>query len=387
VVDCYEPGSTFKVITLSSALNEGAINTGSSFDCVGFKMVDGEKIKCWRSYRPHGHQTLAQAVQNSCNPAFMTMALALGKDKFYQYIYNYGFGASTGIDFVSDEPGIVMHPKYVRNVDLARIGFGQSIAVTPLQLITGISAAVNGGKLMKPYLVKELKDPDGNVVKEYQPTVVRNVISEETSQTVRGLLEGVVKEGSGRNAAIPGYRIGGKTGTAQKYQNGQVMQGKSIASFIGFAPADNPKFAVLILVDEPDVAIDFGSVVAAPYVKKVLESTLKYMGIPPQYSDAEAAQMDKTVNVPNVVGMDGDAAAAELKNNGLQCIQDGTGTVNSQLPGPTATVLENTTVLLYMSQKNPDVGDNAVEVPDLSGKTVLEANAALKLAGLSLKVN
>lgn len=385
VVDCYEPGSTFKVITLSSALNEKLINEDSQFTCVGYKMVDGEKIKCWRYYRPHGTQKLAQAVQNSCNPAFMEMALKLGKDKFYEYIYNFGFGAKTGIDYVSEEPGIVQHPKYVKNIDLARIGFGQSIAVTPLQLITGISAAVNGGKLMKPYLVKELRDENGAVVKEYQPTVVRNVISEETSQTVRTLLEGVVREGSGKNAYIQGYRVGGKTGTAQKYQNGQVMQGKSVASFIGFAPADNPKFAVLILVDEPDVAIDFGSVVAAPYVKTVIESTLKYMGIPPQNSDADASLV-KTVEVPNVVGMDAAAAAAELEKAGLQCLQDGTGAVKSQLPGPTEKVTENTAVLLYTTNKDTS-GDNTVGVPDLKGKTILEANAILKSLGLELKVN
>ncbi len=386
VVDCYEPGSTFKVITLSSALNENLISEDSQFTCTGYKMVDGQQIKCWRYYRPHGTQKLAQAVQNSCNPAFMEMALKLGKDKFYEYIYNFGFGSRTGIDYVSEEPGIVQHPKYVKNFDLARIGFGQSIAVTPLQLITGISAAVNGGKLMKPYLVRELRDESGAVIKEYQPTVVRNVISEETSQTVRKLLEGVVREGSGKNAYIPGYRVGGKTGTAQKYQNGQVMQGKSIASFIGFAPADAPKFAVLILVDEPNAAIDFGSVIAAPHVKTVLESTLKYMGIPPQYSETEAAQMVKKVNVPNVVGMDADAAAQQLKQMGLQCLQDGTGTVKQQLPGPTESVFEGTSVLIYTSNKNTG-GDNTVQVPDLKGKTILEANALLMSKGLQLKVN
>ncbi|MDP2891995.1 MAG: stage V sporulation protein D [Bacillota bacterium] len=388
VVDVFEPGSTFKVFTLASCLDKGLINESTSFYCPGYRMVDGEKIKCWRFYNPHGSQTLAEAVQNSCNPAFMDMALKLGIEQFYDYIYKFGFGQSTGIDFISDEQGIVRHQKYIRNTDLARIGFGQSIAVTSIQMITGLCAAVNGGTLMRPYLVRELRDQDGNVIREYGPQAVRTVISAETSELMRKLLEGVVREGSGRNASIPGYRVGGKTGTAQKYQDGKVLQGKHVASFIGFAPADDPKIAVFILVDEPDVAVDFGSVVAAPYFKQVMESTLRYLGVPKQYSDAEIARMTKTVEIPNVIGMDLDTAINTLRQAGLQSVADGTGTVRSMLPGPGTVVSDRTIILLYMSEKQ-SVADTEgmVEVPDLKGLSILEANAVLASHGLKLKVN
>ncbi|MBQ9942474.1 MAG: stage V sporulation protein D, partial [Christensenellaceae bacterium] len=211
IVDAYEPGSTFKIITTAAALDSGAASMDSSFTCSGYKLVDGEKIKCWRSGRPHGHQNLTEAVENSCNPAFMEMALDMGTDVFYDYIYDFGFGSATGVDYSADGAGIVRAAKYVKKVDLARIGFGQSIAVTPLQLATAVSATINGGKLYTPRLAAAVKDSEGNVVEAFESKEVRQVISPETSASMRQILESVVENGGGKNARIPGYRIGGKT--------------------------------------------------------------------------------------------------------------------------------------------------------------------------------
>ncbi len=385
ITDVYEPGSTFKAVTCASALDSGAITTEETFDCSGSYPVEGQPIKCWRYPRGHGHQDLYKAVQNSCNVAFMQMGLKMGTETFYDYIYKFGFGQNTGITYPADQGGIVMGEKYVRNSDLARIAFGQSIAVTPLQLISSFSAVVNGGFLYKPMLVKGITDSSGNYIKEFEPTVVSSPIKPETSATMRSILESVVTEGSGKNAYIPGYRVGGKTGTAQKYdENHQVMTGKHIASFIGFAPADDPKLCVLIIVDEPTVPIDFGSVVAAPYVKNVLLESLQYMGVEPDYTQVAASAQQ---TVPNLVNMDGDAAAVTLDALHLKYIYNGTGTVTNQLPAPETLVDEGTTVCLYMSQ--PDTVDftGKIEVPDLTGKTIMEASQILEDCHLTLGIS
>ena len=379
ITDVYEPGSTFKAVTCASALDSAAIATSETFDCAGTLAVDGQPIKCWRYPRSHGHQDLYEAVQNSCNVAFMKMGLAMGTETFYDYIYKFGFGQQTGIDFTTDQGGIVMGEKYVRNSDLARIAFGQSIAVTPLQLISSFSAVVNGGFLYQPTLVKGLTDSDGNYIEQYQPKVISQPISAETSATMRSILESVVEKGSGKNCYIPGYRIGGKTGTAQKYdENHQVMTGKHIASFIAFAPVEDPQLAILLIVDEPNVAVDFGSVVAAPYVKNVLLESLQYMGISPNFDEAQAPEQ---VEVPDLNDMTDAEAIDALKDLGLDYIADGTGNVESQLPAPGVPVFKGTSVLLYMTTKNAhdDLADMVV-VPDLSGMTVMEAAQALMRA-------
>ncbi len=383
ITDVYEPGSTFKVVTCASALDSGSITTDSTFDCPGSKIVDGQMIKCWRYPRGHDHQTLYKAVQNSCNVAFMTMGLSMGTDTFYDYIAEFGFGQQTGITFPSDQGGIVMAEKYVTNRDLARIAFGQSIAVTPLQLISSVSAVVNGGFLYQPLLVKDIEDSEGDIIKSFEPVVVSQPISAETSATMRDILESVVREGSGKNCYISGYRVGGKTGTAQKYdENGQVMTGSHIASFVGFAPADDPQIVVLIIVDEPDVPVDFGSVVAAPYVKSVLLSSLQYLGVEPDYEKTKAPEM---VTVPDVTGMDAGEAIAELKGVGLKYMMDGTGSVESQMPAPGTVAEEGTAVLLYMQTKNETQDmEGMVVVPDLTGKTIMEAAQILDDCKLSL---
>lgn len=326
ILDTYEPGSTFKMFTLSAALEEKTVSESSTFYCPGYHIVDGEKIKCWRTV-PHGSQTLQQAICNSCNPAFMQMGLGLGQKTLYSYLENFGFSSTTGIDFSADQSGILLAPKYVKNTDLARISFGQSIAVTPLQLITAACAVINGGTLYQPYFVASMTDDNGNVLVKNEPVKVRQVISSDTSAKMRILLEGVVSMGGGKNAQVEGYRIGGKTGTAQKYKDGKIVQGVHIGSFFGFAPADNPKFAVLVTVDEAEIYNDYGSNTAAPYAGKIIEKILKYMQIK---SDSNGGK--ETVEVPNLIGTTVDYAASRLKDLGLQIEIEGSGSVVSQTP-------------------------------------------------------
>lgn len=389
VSDSYEPGSTFKLITLSAALDSHTVNTGTGFYCDGGCTVNGERIKCWRS-GGHGSQTLYKAVQNSCNPSFVKMALSMGTETFYDYIYSFGFGSSTGSGITGESAGIVTHQKYITENTLARIGFGHSIAVTPLQLVTAVSAAVNGGKLMQPYVVDSIVAPDGTVVLKNEPKVVRRVISEETSALVRDIGESVVSEGSGKNAAIPGYRIGGKTGTAQKYgADGKIAQGKLIASFIGFAPADEPKYVCLILVDEPQVGTIFGSTVAAPFVKQVMEEVLRYAGYLPE-------QASTSVTVPAVTDITVAEAKRELEKIGLTATyqDDENEIVTAQVPIEGKSVQAGSGVLLYTamtSAPSEDISgeqeDEMVIVPDVFDKTKLEANDALKAKGLIIKID
>ena len=389
VTDSYEPGSTFKLITLSAALDSHTVNTGTGFYCDGGCTVNGERIKCWRS-GGHGSQTLYKAVQNSCNPSFVKMALSMGTETFYDYIYSFGFGSSTGSGITGESAGIVTHQKYITENTLARIGFGHSIAVTPLQLVTAVSAAVNGGKLMQPYVVDSIVAPDGTVVLKNEPKVVRRVISEETSALVRDIGESVVSEGSGKNAAIPGYRIGGKTGTAQKYgADGKIAQGKLIASFIGFAPADEPKYVCLILVDEPQVGTIFGSTVAAPLVKQAMEEVLRYAGYLPEQASA-------SVTVPAVTDITVAEAKRELEKIGLTATyqDDENEIVTAQVPIEGKSVQAGSGVLLYTamtSAPSEDISgeqeDEMVIVPDVFDKTKLEANDALKAKGLIIKID
>lgn len=389
VTDSYEPGSTFKLITLSAALDSHTVNTGTGFYCDGGCTVNGERIKCWRS-GGHGSQTLYKAVQNSCNPSFVKMALSMGTETFYDYIYSFDFGSSTGSGITGESAGIVTHQKYITENTLARIGFGHSIAVTPLQLVTAVSAAVNGGKLMQPYVVDSIVAPDGTVVLKNEPKVVRRVISEETSALVRDIGESVVSEGSGKNAAIPGYRIGGKTGTAQKYgADGKIAQGKLIASFIGFAPADEPKYVCLILVDEPQVGTIFGSTVAAPFVKQVMEEVLRYAGYLPE-------QASTSVTVPAVKDITVAEAKRELEKIGLTATyqDDENEIVTAQVPIEGKSVQAGSGVLLYTamtSAPSEDISgeqeDEMVIVPDVFDKTKLEANDALKAKGLIIKID
>ena len=381
VTDVYEPGSTFKIVTLAAALDSGAASGAKHYYCAGSYSVNGEAVHCWRT-AGHGDQTLAEAAENSCNCAFMQMALSMGKETFYDYIYAFGFGQSTDSGFKGEADGIVTHEKYVTDNDLARIGFGQSIAVTPIQLCTAVCAAVNGGYLYQPHIVQRIVDAEGNVVFEANEEPVRRVISESTSRQVRQILQGVVDNGTGRNCQIKGYSVGGKTGTAQKYDEfGRISSGSYICSFVGFAPAESPRYVCLILVDEPHVAQIFGSTVAAPYVKTVLEDALHYGGILPTKQSA-------TVRVPDIMGMSVEEATEALEALGLAAFaQSSTGSVIAQVPAAGETVVTGCAVLLYtgVDETEPPPAEPEKEyavMPDLKGMTPLQAHDALAKLGL-----
>ncbi len=329
---------------------------------------------------------------NSCNPVFVQLGLGLGRDQFYNYLQDFGFGSPTGVDVSGESAGQVISIKYVKDVDLARIGFGQSIAVTPLQLITAASATINGGKLMKPYIVKEITDGDGEVLETFAPQLVGNPVSESTSAIVRGILESVVTDGGGRNAYIPGYRVGGKTGTAQKYDaNGRIMNDTHISSFIGFAPMDDPKIACLFIVDEPGIYPDFGSTVAAPFAQKIMSNTLQHLGIQPEYEEGEQAHIGETVAVPNVVGMTASEAIAEMTGRGLRTVFDGVDgyQITEQMPPAGSVVPLESIAVLYTDIPTEDVpaDETRVFVPDVSNMSVIEAGRVIRHAGLVMRLS
>jgi len=327
IVDVYEPGSTFKIFTTAAAIETGAVNDSTSFFCPGYRMVDGQRIKCWRTIG-HGSQHLSEGVKNSCNCVFMDLALRMGTESFYDKLRGFGFGSKTGVDFFSESSGLLMREENVKTVDLARIGFGQAVAVTPLQLISGVAAVVNGGVYHTPHFVNSITDSMGNTVYT-QPDVQRRVLSEETSAEMRKLLEGVVSEGSGKKAGVAGYRIGGKTGTAQKYENGAIAQGKYVSSFVGFAPADNPQYAILMIIDEPSSYAYYGSIVAAPYVGQVFEKIFDYLDIKPTENIAEK----EYVEMPYLDGKGVNECVNALDKLGLKYEIAGEGeTVSSTLP-------------------------------------------------------
>ena len=378
ISDAYEPGSTFKVVTTSSALDAGVTSVNDGFYCSGSVVVDGSRIHCWDD--GHGAETLAKGLQNSCNPVFVELALRLGIERFYKYLEAYGLGMETGVDIPGEGTGILIDEAKVKRVDIARIGFGQSVAVTPLQLLNAACAAINGGNLMKPYVVKEITDANGGVVERAEPRVMGTPVSRTTSATMRKLLELVVEKGGGRNARIDGYRIGGKTGTAQVYVNGVVSKDTHIGSFLGFAPADDPKVAILVIVDEAAKRPDFGAVTAAPFAREILQKTLAYMGIAP----ATKEKPEAPATVPDVTGLTEAQAEKALKAANLDClVSGGTGLVVDQMPAPGAHMARKSLVMLYMK----DAGDDASEVavPDLTGLSILEANRLLTAYGLQMK--
>ncbi len=289
ITDVYEPGSTFKVLTAAAMLEEYARGNPKAHSAsyvfpnnANFRIVDGSRVKCWTTHTSskHCNQNLGDALNNSCNPIFTDIGLSLGKETMYKYLSAFGYGAVSGIDFAGEQAGLLVAESAVTNGDLARISFGQTIAVTPLQLAMATSAAVNGGLLMQPYLVKEIRTQEGELVKKFYPTVRQRAISEKVSRELAGLLENVVTNGSGKQAYIEGFKVGGKTGTAQKYENGHIAVGKYVSSFVGFFPADNPQYLALMLVDEPTGA-HYGSTVAAPYAKMIFQQIINYKNLKP----------------------------------------------------------------------------------------------------------
>lgn len=346
----YEPGSTFKIITLSAALNEGLVDLDKdTFYDSGSVQVANAKIKCWKA-GGHGSQTFLQVVENSCNPGFVELGNRLGKETLFDYIDKFGFGEKTEIDLNGEAEGIIFDLDKVGPVELATTAFGQGVSVTPIQQITAVSAAINGGTLYKPYIVKSLNDPETNsVIKENTPTKVRTVISEETSKEVRRALESVVTNGSGRSAYIEGYRVGGKTGTAQKVENGQYLVGNYILSFIGFLPADDPQIVVYVAINNPKRVVQYGGVVAAPVAKSILLDAIDALEIEKRNVTTEKKYNwndKKYYTVENVIGKTPKEAASILSKFTIE--YSGSGNVVIEQSPEVGTRLEETSVVRLM---------------------------------------
>lgn len=347
----YEPGSTFKIITLSAALNEGLVDLDNeTFYDSGSVKVANAKIRCWKA-GGHGEQTFLQVVENSCNPGFVELGNRLGKETLFSYIDKFGFGKKTGIDLNGEATGIIFDLEDVGPVELATTAFGQGVSVTPIQQITAVSAAINGGTLYKPYIVKSLNDPETNqVIKENTPTKVRQVITSKTSKEVRRALESVVTNGSGRNAYIEGYRVGGKTGTAQKVENGTYLVGNYILSFIGFLPADDPKIVVYVAINNPKRVVQYGGVVAAPVAKTILTDAIEALDIKRRQGDSEMKydwDDKKYYTVKNVVGKTPKEATKILSNFVLEYSGSGDVIVD-QSPKAGTRLEEGSTVRLML---------------------------------------
>ncbi len=321
ISDTYEPGSTFKLITTAIALEEGLTNMNETFYCKGYYQLYTDVLKCWRYYNPHGAESLSVAVQNSCNPVFVTLGLRIGAQKYYQYLDNLGFSEKTGVDLPGETSALMYDRNTIKPTELATMSYGQGVSVTPIQLITALSSVVNGGYLRKPHIVKEILDDDGNVIYKNDNKVIRRTVSEQTSAEMREIMESVVAKGTGKAGYIPGYRVGGKTGTADKVINGRYAKGKVYCSFLGIAPSDDPEIIVLFIVDEPAGAVHYASTMAVPYARDFLEDALVYMQVEPKYTSSEAANLSTgTVTVPSLTGYTVEQASAVLSKLGLGTI-------------------------------------------------------------------
>ena len=392
--DGYEPGSTFKTITLAAAIDCGAVDLNSRFSCSGAEQIPGRSqlLHCWRS-AGHGGQTTAQALQNSCNLAFAHIGLKLGGERFYEYVQAFGITRKTGIDLAGESAGVFFSKELITDTDkwgtasLTSGSFGQTFKVTPLQLVRAIAAVVNGGYLLEPYIVSEVIDADGNTLLKQEPTVLSRPISEATSEIMRGMIESVVTEGTAKNAAVSGFRVGGKTGTSEKIdvfdENGQRVLDK-IVSFVGIAPMDDPRYIILVALDTPSRETGMyisGGVMAAPTVGAILEDILPYLEVTRSYPEGDPA--GTSVTVPDLTGMTSKEAAKTLSDIGLSMLSIGSEeTVTAQLPSPGEALQGGSKMLLYFGDK-PE--EDAVEVPDFSGMTVAQANVAAADAGLCLK--
>ena len=396
ISDGYEPGSTFKVLTMAAALDCGAIDLNTSFYCSGAEQIAGraQRLHCWRS-AGHGAEKTAQALQNSCNIAFAHIALKLGGERFYEYIQNFGIMEKTGIDLSGESKGVFFSKELVTNTDkwgtasLTSGSFGQTFKLTPIQLVRAIASVVNGGYLMEPYIVSEVVDADGNTVLKQEPTVVRQVISEETSKTMCSLIESVVTEGTAKNAAVAGYSIGGKTGTSEKIdildENGQPTLDK-IVSFVGIAPMDDPEYIVLVALDTPSRSTGIyisGGVMAAPTVGAVMADILPYLGVEQTFSEEDIA--GKSVIVEDMTGLTLKEAQKLLKEQSLSAETVGSGeTVTGQIPAAGESVPGGSEIILYFGEK-PE--EQTVKIPDFMGMNRQQASDAAGNLGIYILVS
>jgi stage V sporulation protein D (sporulation-specific penicillin-binding protein) len=375
ISDAYEPGSTFKVVTASAGLEEGVVRPNDRFYDPGHIVVAGVRIGCWR-HGGHGSQTFIQVVENSCNPGFVELGMKLGKEKLVKYIKGFGFAQTTGIDLPGEAKGI-FDPQKVGPVELATISFGQGISVTPIQLITAICAVANDGKMVQPHVAKAIMDGE-KMIHEFPSSPIRQVISTETAQEMKKILESVVTNGTGGRGKIEGYRVAGKTGTAEKY-----VAGKYVASFIGFVPADAPRLAALVIVDEPAGGPIYGGQIAGPVFQRVMSDSLNYLGIKPELVEKKEEAL---INVPDVRNLYVDDAKKILSQNLLRSRLEGEGyVVSDQVPAPGAQVKKDSTVIIKLSNTRTD--KDPVTVPDLSGRTVKESTDILNAIGLNIDIS
>lgn len=393
ISDGYEPGSTFKSITLASALEEGAVSLSDSFYCGGSTTIKGrtKALHCWRA-AGHGQQSTAEALQNSCNVAFANIGIRLGGEKLYEYVHKFGLTEKTGIELGGEASGIFFDEATLANpqsyASLTSAAFGQTFKITPLQLVRAVAAVVNGGYVLEPHIVHEILSPEGQSLETRERTVLRQAISEETSKTMCQLLESVVSQGTAKNAQIAGYRIGGKTGTSEKIdvfdEKGNPVQDK-IVSFVGIAPMDDPQYICLVALDTPSRETGYyisGGQMGAPTVRDVLADILPYLGLQPDYT-GEAPEMED-VSMPDLTGMDVSAARAALKEKSLSCRTQGDGeTVSGQVPAAGAVIPGGSEVVLYLGT---EAEQQIVTVPDVTGKDAESANRLLTEAGLYMKI-
>ena len=341
IINVLEPGSTFKIVTLAAALEEGVVSLDDKFSCTGSRTIAGERIKCWKT-KGHGTQTLAEGVNNSCNCVFMDLALRLGVERYYSYLKKFGIGTKSGVDFYGEPSGLLLNQKQVRDVDLARIGFGQAIAVSPIQFIATVSALVGDGVLRTPRFVNQLGGSS------LPSNVKQRIVSQATSQTLSQLLYGVVDQGSGKKAAVAGYQIGGKTGTAQKYADGHIAAGKYVSSFLGYLSVGGvPRYACYLYVDEPSTGVYYGSIVAAPYVGEIFRQITAYKKFPfdTAHDNGTATVM---VEIPAVAGLTVEDAVAVLEKAGFFVEVDGEGdTVTGSFPVVGTVVKKGEPVVLF----------------------------------------
>ena len=393
--DGYEPGSTFKVLTMAAALDCGAIDLNTSFHCSGAEQIPGRSqlLHCWRS-QGHGSETTAQALQNSCNIAFAHIALKLGGERFYEYIEKFGILEKTGIDLAGESKGVFFDKALITDTDkwgtasLTSGSFGQTFKITPLQLVRAIASVVNGGNLLEPYIVSEVVDAEGNTLMKAEPTVVRQTIRPETSDTMRTLIESVVTDGTAKNAQVAGFSIGGKTGTSEKIdvfdENGQRVQDK-IVSFVGIAPMNDPEYIVLVALDTPSRETGIyisGGVMAAPTVGAVMADILPYLGVERTFAETDPAGLELVVE--DLTGLTGKEAESKLKKLGLTAKFSGTGeTVTGQIPAAGQTIPGGSEVLLYLGQ-TPE--RTMVTVPDFTGMNRQQAADAAGALGLYILV-
>ena len=380
ISDSYEPGSTFKIVTAAAGLEEGVVRPNDKFHDPGYIEVAGQKLQCWKD-GGHGEQTFSEVVQNSCNPGFVQVGQRVGEESFYDYIDAFGFGEKTEVRMPGEAKGLIYNINDVGPVELGTMSFGHGISVTPMQLISAVSAVANNGQLLRPQIVKEIRKPSGELIEEKEPELVRQVISKDTAETLRKLLTGVVEEGSGEKAAVEGYNIGGKTGTAKHYQE-ELYD----SSFIGLLPAEDPQLVTLVVLYGVSSYPYYGSQVAAPIFREVVSDAVRRLEISPIQKPKEEEEEVQQVEVPNVKNLTLFEAEEEIRDRGLEINLEGRGEeIVDQVPQPGAVVKEGSTVILFFSGFEEEKIKYQVTVPDLEGKTVEEAADLLGKLGLRFK--